>query len=80
MDLTKLYKKQISFTEWFEEIDHQQTEEMRKEDNEKRDRLQLMNNLIGLPFDRPKKFLATQLTNDNLEFQNYLQEHGHKFP
>src|SRR3989344_3062752 len=78
MDLAELYKTQISFTEWFAGINHQRTTEMRAEDNTKRDRLRILHELIGLPFDEPHEFLATELTLPSTRFKQFLAEHGHE--
>jgi len=76
MDLTELYKKQISMTEWFENIKHANTEILREEDNEKRERMRRLNELIGLPFDKPTQFSAKDVDEGSEEFKNYLLEHG----
>ena len=76
IDLTKLYKKQISMTEWFENIKHKKTESLRKEDNEKRDRLKELNEIIDLPYDKPFSFLAIDLVNKNEKFSRFLEKHG----
>ena len=76
MDQTKLYKKQISFTEWFENIGHSKSLEMREEDNEKRERMEVVSEIIPFPFDKPVKFMATDITEDSPEFTRYLEEHG----
>lgn len=76
MDLTKLYKKQISMTEWLEEIDHADAAAMRREDNEKRYRMAQIGGIIPFPFDEPAKFRATDLANKTPEFMKYLEEHG----
>jgi len=76
MDLPDLYKKQISLTEWFESINHKDSKVLRLEDNEKRERLAVLNELIGLPFDRPVNFSASDVVNRSPEFASYLEEHG----
>ncbi len=76
MNLPKLYKKQISFTEWFESINHDKSKEMREEDNKKRERLAIMYDIIQIPSDQPKKFKATDIVNKTPEFQTFLEEHG----
>lgn len=42
IDIKKLYEKQISLTEWFEDIGHADTDALRKEDNDKRERLRVL--------------------------------------
>ena len=76
MDLAKLYETQISFTEWFEKIGHASANEMRKEDNDKRERLSVLHKVLGLPFDKPYQFLATQILETSLVFKKFLKEHG----
>jgi phosphohistidine swiveling domain-containing protein len=75
-DLPKLYQTQISLTEWFEKMNHQDSAALRIEDNEKRERLKVLNNITGLPFDKPHQFLAEEVANRTPEFQKFLQEHG----
>jgi phosphohistidine swiveling domain-containing protein len=74
--LADLWKTQKSLTEWLEDIKHKDTEAIRREDNEKRERLKVLNKIIGLPFDKPTQFESTELTDDNKAFQNYLKAHG----
>ncbi|MEK6894165.1 MAG: PEP-utilizing enzyme [Nanoarchaeota archaeon] len=76
VDLTELYKKQISLTEWFANIKHSKTEELRLEDNNKRDRLAVLNLIIGLPFDKPHQFSAIDIYNQTDDFKKFLVEHG----
>ncbi|MBI2112387.1 hypothetical protein HYT52_02530 [Candidatus Woesearchaeota archaeon] len=76
MDLTKLYQKQVSFTEWFESINHPETEAMRKEDNAKRERLELLQQLIQIPFDKATNFSAEEVSANSPQFQRFMQEHG----
>jgi len=74
--ITELYKKQISLSEWFENIDHKDTAQLRNEDNEKRERLNVLYDVIGLPFDRPAKFTAKDISGRTPKFRKYLAEHG----
>ncbi len=76
MDITKLYETQISLTEWFERLGHEQTAALRVEDNEKRERLKALRTHIGLPFDAPVKFPASELTDRSAAFEAYLREHA----
>lgn len=68
------YKRQISFTEWFEAVAHPDTVAFRLEDNEKRERLRLLNEVIGLPFDRPEQFEAKDIAERTPEFEQFLKE------
>jgi len=74
--LAKLLKTQKSLTEWLEDINHSETANLRKEDNEKRERLRILNEIIGLPFDRPTQFEATDLTNKTVNFKKFLNNRG----
>ncbi len=75
-DLTKFYEKQISLTEWFEAIGHPDAAKLRLEDNDKRERLNVLNRVIGLPFDKPAQFSAKEVADRTPAFQKYLNEHG----
>lgn len=77
-DLTKFYAKQISLTEWFEAIGHPQAANMRLEDNEKRERLNVLNKIIGLPFDKPTQFSAKEVAERAPAFTGYLNAHGNE--
>lgn len=74
--LAELLKTQKSLTEWLEDIKHPDTALIRKEDNEKRERLKLLHEVIGLPFDKPTQFEALELSDDNPEFMRFLEERG----
>lgn len=76
MDLSKLYQTQISFTEWLQNMGHRDAEAHRKEDNDKRVRLAVLNEHIGLPFDRPTKFSAVDVEARTPMFLTFLEEHG----
>ncbi len=78
MDLSKLYQTQISFTEWLQSMGHADVEAHRKEDNDKRIRLALLNAHIGLPFDRPTQFSARDVANRTPMFVTFLEEHGNE--
>lgn len=73
---SELFKTQISLTEWFKQIDHKDTNEIRVEDNEKRERLRILNKIIGLPFDKPTQFPATELTNKTKNVTDFIKEHA----
>jgi phosphohistidine swiveling domain-containing protein len=74
--LAELLKTQKSLTEWLEDIGHKDTALLRAEDNDKRERLKVLNELIGLPFDRPTQFEATDLSQRSEKLQAYLAESG----
>jgi len=74
--LAELLKTQKSLTEWLEDIKHKDAVAIRREDNEKRERLKLLNEVIGLPFDRPTQFEATDLRDKSAALRKYLGKHG----
>lgn len=74
--LAELYKTQKSLTEWLQDINHSDAEAIRNEDNEKRERLKTLKNHLGLPFDEPAQFEATDLKNKTPKLEKYLKEHG----
>jgi len=76
MDIGKLYTTQISMTEWFERIGHSKTAMLREEDNKKRERLKIISQLTGMPFDEPRQFQATDIAHATPGFQQYLKKHG----
>lgn len=78
MDITKLYQTQISLTEWLQKIGHTQAEAIRAEDNDKRERLRVLNEHMGLPFDRPVQFAASEVADRSTRFVEYLTAHGHE--
>ena len=72
----KLYQTQKSLTEWLEDINHHDAEAIRAEDNDKRERLKALKDIIGLPFDEPVKFAATDLRDKTPKLKKYVREHG----
>jgi phosphohistidine swiveling domain-containing protein len=74
--LAELLKTQKSLTEWLEDIKHTDAAAMRKEDNEKRERLRVLNEVIGLPFDKPTQFEASDLNTSNPAFAKFLVSRG----
>lgn len=74
--LAELLKTQKSLTEWLEDIKHSDATLIREEDNDKRERLKLLNEIIGLPFDKPTQFEAVELSEKNQKFMNFLKERG----
>jgi len=74
--LAELLKTQKSLTEWLEDIGHKDTATLRKEDNEKRERLKVLNRTAGIPFDEPVQFEASSIADNASEFQAYLKDHG----
>ncbi len=76
MNLSKLYQTQISLTEWFQRMGLENSEAHRKEDNEKRERLAVLNAYFGLPFDRPTQFPASDVANRTEVFVKFVDERG----
>jgi phosphoenolpyruvate synthase/pyruvate phosphate dikinase len=78
--MAKLYKKQISLTEWFANIKHRDTEKIRAEDNDKRETLRQLNQIISLPYDGPMKQFASaaDLDENNPEFAEFLRDFGNR--
>jgi phosphohistidine swiveling domain-containing protein len=74
--LAELLKTQKSLTEWLEDIKHSDAALIRKEDNEKRERLRVINEVIGLPYDKPTQFEAAELNANNPKFTKFLKQHG----
>jgi phosphohistidine swiveling domain-containing protein len=74
--LAELLKTQKSLTEWLEDIKHADAAKIRKEDNVKRERLGVVNEIIGLPYDKPTQFEAAELKDSNPKFVAFLKERG----
>ena len=74
--LAELLKTQKSLTEWLDDINHKDAEAIRLEDNEKRERLKVLNQVTGLPFDKPVQFEAADLRDKSEKFKKYFS--GHK--
>ncbi|MBP7807152.1 hypothetical protein KA047_01505 [Candidatus Saccharibacteria bacterium] len=72
----ELYKTQQSLTEWLHDIDYKDTEAMRVEDNEKRERLRAVQDVIGIPFDAPVQFEAVELRDRTKRLTSYINKHG----
>lgn len=70
------YQRQVSLSEWFEFSGFENTEKFRAEDNEKRERLRILNEIIGLPFDRPTQFLATDIIEKTPLFLDFINKRG----
>jgi phosphoenolpyruvate synthase/pyruvate phosphate dikinase len=74
----ELYQTQKSLTEWLEDIKHKDVAALRKEDNDKRERLKVLRDLIGLPFDEQVKFDATDLRDKTPQWTRYTEEHANE--
>lgn len=71
-------KKMPSFTEWFEAIGYTNSEEFRQEDNSKRDRLEILYQEIGLPYDRPERMTARDIVDCTPLFQDIVNRKGNE--
>ncbi len=74
--LAAIWHTQKSLTEWLEDIKHKDAALIRREDNDKRERLKVLNELISLPFDRPVQFDGLDLANKTPALKKYLEESG----
>lgn len=78
MDPIEFYKQQVNMTDWLKAVGAAGTEAMQAEDYEKRERLKVLNRVIGLPFDKPTQFSGQDVANNTPEFQQFIKEHGHE--
>jgi phosphohistidine swiveling domain-containing protein len=77
MSQSVINEHQPSLTEWFAVIgEGKESEDFRKEDNGKTGRLEFLYQQIGLPYERPEKFEASDLNEESLVFQHILDERG----
>lgn len=79
MDTAKneaFYQRQVSLSEWLRLSDFKETEKFNEEDNEKRERLRILHEIIGLPFDQPTQFLASDIVDKNPDFLDFLEKRG----
>lgn len=71
-----LYLTQKSLTEWLEDINHKDAEALRKEDNEKRERLAVLKEIAGIPYDEQVKFTAREVADNTPRHAKFVKEHG----
>ncbi|KKQ27063.1 MAG: hypothetical protein US42_C0015G0006 [Candidatus Magasanikbacteria bacterium GW2011_GWC2_37_14] len=77
MKITEIIdSKMPSITEWLEKTGMPNIQEFRQEDNNKRDRLEILNQTIGINYDKPIKLLATDISQNTEKFQQILKENG----
>lgn len=74
--LAELWHTQKSLTEWLEDIKHKDAAIIRREDNDKRERLKVLNEIIGLPFDKPVQFDGQELSTNSPALQTYIKQSG----
>lgn len=77
-DLASFWGQQKSLTEWLEDIGHKDAVVIRREDNDKRERLKVLNKVIGLPYDRPAQFEAQELADKSPALRKFLDGHGNE--
>lgn len=71
---------QPSITEWFEAIgDAKDAEALRLEDNQNRERLEVLYQTIGAPYERPVPLPARELKDLSPAFRAILDERGDEF-
>jgi len=78
MSLPELFKTQISLTEWLQSSGNLNTTDMRKEDDEKRTRMNEVAQIIDFPFDKPVQFPAQEVANMTPEVSELLEENADK--
>lgn len=74
--MKRLYKTQISLTEWLENIGHEKVSVIRDQDNVKRDRMEQLSEIIDFPYDRPTSFRALDVANGSPAFLGFLEKRG----
>ncbi len=67
-----------SLTEWMQKINFARTESFRQEDNTKRDRLEILYQTISLPYDRPERLTARDITDRTPLFQDIIRRKGRR--
>lgn len=71
-----LYLTQKSLTEWLEDINHRDSEALRAEDNDKRERLAVLKRLAHVPYDEQVKFSARDIADNTPDHAKFVSEHG----
>lgn len=79
MSITQIIDKTMpSFTEWFEAIGYNKTEDFRQEDNTKRDRLEFLFQNFQIPYDRPERMIARDIVDCSPLFQDIVNRKGNE--
>jgi len=68
--------KMPSITEWLQATSYKKINAFRSEDNHKRDRLEVLFQIINLPYDKPEKMMATDIKNRTKIFLDVLKRRG----
>ncbi|MFZ2189187.1 MAG: hypothetical protein WAV48_00165, partial [Candidatus Magasanikiibacteriota bacterium] len=78
MPITEINNSMPSFTEWFEAIGYNKTNEFRQEDNTKRDRLEFLFQNFNIPYDRPERMTARDIVDCTPLFQDIVNRKGNE--
>ncbi|HBU07004.1 MAG TPA: hypothetical protein DEB09_02880 [Candidatus Magasanikbacteria bacterium] len=78
MPITEINNTMPSFTEWFEAIGYNKTNEFRQEDNTKRDRLEFLFQNYNIPYDRPERMTARDIVDCTPLFQDIINRKGNE--
>ncbi len=73
-----LDKNHLSLSEWFSDAGVGDEDAFRNEDNDKRERLKVLQEIINIPFDKPTQFLASDIAEKTPELVKFLAEHGNE--
>jgi len=76
--LPSLFKTQISMHEWFEQIGHEKAQAVRDEDLTRQARLKQLNEITGLPYDKPEIFSLHDLLDKTKKFTNFFEQNKNK--
>lgn len=76
ISLPELLKTQISLSEWFKRIGHEKTEAFRHEDSTRAERMQIVNEILDIPYDEVYSFPATVLDTPTKEFSELVERQG----
>lgn len=72
---SELFNKQISLSEWLEQIPWFDAKWFKKEDNEKRIRLAHLSEFINIAFDEPTSFPLNEVIDWEDQFKSYIDNH-----
>src|SRR5512143_1434491 len=79
MNIKSFYQRQITLSEWYETFENFEKEAFRNEDNEKRERLKILHEIINLPFDNPTQFSAEEVSDRSLRFRKFYNKHKNEY-
>ncbi|TAN33400.1 hypothetical protein EPN28_02520 [Patescibacteria group bacterium] len=79
MNIKEIADQQMpSITEWMEKIDFSNLAVFRDEDNNKRDRLEILNKILGIKYDKPEKMTARDIVDRTAVFFDILKRKGNQ--